>query len=158
MMSESSMPVDDEMEIIEKICLKAKEDKKLSGDEIFVLFKRFDQRLLRALEAIKTGKVTAHVFQPSGRKLWTVMGSHGEYVILPNAKFCNCDDFYFQITKKLNIHVCYHLIAQRIASMLGVHEKVEHSDRSYAQLLEKLSTPEKAEAKTEDKPAETGPA
>jgi predicted nucleic acid-binding Zn finger protein len=131
---------DDELEIIEEVCRKAKNEKKLCGSDLLILFRKFDVRLTKALELVRNAKVSLHVFKPSERKMWVVTGEHGEYLILPYAKFCSCSDFYFQITKELKAHVCYHLIAQKIAQLLEIYQKEEHGDEEYMSVLENATS------------------
>ena len=121
----------DELELLELLCKRAKDIGKLSGDALLTLYKRFGDRLVQALKAVHEGRVKLHVFKPSNRKLWTVIGKHGEYIIFPRALFCGCDNFYFETVRKLRPHLCYHLIAQRIAELLGAYEKESHSDDEY---------------------------
>jgi predicted nucleic acid-binding Zn finger protein len=130
---------DDELLILEEVCQKAKKEKKLYGSDILMLFQKFDVRLTKALELVRNAKVSLHVFKPSERKIWVVTGEHGEYLVLPYAKFCSCSDFYFQITKELKVRVCYHLIAQKIAQLLDAYQKEEHGDEEYSALLEKAT-------------------
>jgi len=130
----------DELVIIEEVCQRAKKEKKLYGSDLLILFQRFDVRLTKALDLVRNAKVSLHVFKPSERKMWVVTGEHGEYLILPYAKFCSCSDFYFQITKELKVRVCYHLIAQKIAQLLDVYQKEEHGDEEYMPLLKKATS------------------
>ena len=121
----------DELELLELLCRRAKDVGKLSGKDLFILYKCFGDRLTQALKAVRDGRVRLHVFKPSNRKLWTVIGKHGEYVVFPGALFCGCDNFYFETVRRLKPHLCYHLIAQRIAELLGIYEKEKHPDEEY---------------------------
>ena len=55
------------------------------------------ERFLRALKAVKKGKVKKYVFKPSGKVIWIVVGKKREYIVLPKISFCSCDDFYYSI-------------------------------------------------------------
>jgi len=129
----------EELQFVEEVCTKAKKEGKLVGTDIVRLYQKFDQRFIRALTAVRENRVRLHLFKPSGRKLWTVKGEHGEYLILPKAVFCSCGDFYFQIQKKMIVHLCYHLIAQKIATAFGIYETIEYSDEEHAIVLSKYS-------------------
>jgi predicted nucleic acid-binding Zn finger protein len=50
------------------------------------------------------------------------------------AEFCTCDDFYFRVLDR-KIHLCYHLIAQKIARNLGWYETIEETDELYKSLM-----------------------
>jgi predicted nucleic acid-binding Zn finger protein len=126
---------EDELELIDHVCQKSKSEGKLLGSDMFELWKTFDQRLTKAFEAVKSERVVLHLFSPSGRKLWTVKGEHGDYVILPKAIFCSCNDFYFQIQKKMKVHLCSHLIAQKMAFVFNMYTKIEHADGEYEQVI-----------------------
>ena len=121
--------------MLDAICQKAKTEGRLPGSDLLKLYTIFDQRLIRALEVVHTEKVTVHTFEPSGRKVWTVEGEKGEYLVFPKAKFCSCQDFYFQVVKKMKVHLCYHLIAQKMASVLNQFIKKEHPDDEYDEFL-----------------------
>lgn len=130
---------EDELSMVDEICRSAKEEGKVRGGDVFALFKRFDARLVKAMDIVRGSKVSLHVFRPSERKLWVVAGEHGEYFVLPYAKFCSCNDFYFQVAKGLPACVCCHLLAQRIAQLLGAYEREEHGDEEYLSFLERAT-------------------
>ena len=83
---------------------------------------------------IKNGSVEKHVFKPSGKTVWIVVGKEKDYLILPEAEFCTCDDFYFRVMDH-EVHLCYHLLAQKLADLLGLYEKIEESDEIYETLM-----------------------
>jgi len=53
---------------------------------------------------------------------------------MPEAEFCTCDDFYFRVLDR-KIHMCYHLIAQKIARNLGWYDTIEENDDLYTALM-----------------------
>ena len=63
------------------------------------------------------------------------MGRERDYLIMPEAEFCTCDDFYFRVLDR-KIHLCYHLIAQKIARNLGWFDAIEEHDEFYASLID----------------------
>lgn len=74
--------------------------------------------------------VKMHVFEPSNRRVWTVVGRKERW-INPEAGYCSCPGFYFA-----NIHGrpgCYHLDAARLAMMegAGVVERITFSDEEF---------------------------
>jgi predicted nucleic acid-binding Zn finger protein len=46
-----------------------------------------------------------------------------------------CDDFYFRVLDQ-RIHLCYHLIAQKIAEVLDWYDKIEERDELYNSLMD----------------------
>lgn len=123
-----------EIETLNAICREAKADGKLSGKSLTDLYDLFGQRFTKALNALKENRVKKYVFKPSGRKVWIVIGRERDYLIMPEAEFCTCDDFYFRVLDK-KIHLCYHLIAQKIARNLGWYETLEETDKLYKTLM-----------------------
>ena len=57
--------------------------------------------------AINSNAVKLHVFEPSGRELWTIVGRHDEHWIDPELNFCSCKDYYYKTLSELK--ECYHL-------------------------------------------------
>ncbi len=124
-----------EDEALNAVCKEAKAEGKLTGKNLTRLYEIFGQRFTRALEALKENRVKKYVFKPSGRVVWVVVGRERDYLVMPNAEFCQCDDFYFRVLDR-EIHMCYHLIAQKIAHILGWYETIEESDELYETLME----------------------
>src|SRR4030043_1425384 len=129
MMSENS-----EIETLKTICRAAKTAGKLSGDSLTELYELFGSRFTKALDALKEGRVKKYNFKPSGRTVWIVVGRERDYLIMPEAEFCTCDDFYFRVLDR-KIHLCYHLIAQKIARNLGWYETIDENDKLYESLM-----------------------
>jgi predicted nucleic acid-binding Zn finger protein len=123
-----------EIETLNAICREAKAEDKLSGKNLTALYELFGQRFTKALNALKENRVKKYVFKPSGRKVWIVIGRERDYLIMPEAEFCMCDDFYFRVLDK-KIHLCYHLITQKIARNLGWYETIEESDELFESLM-----------------------
>jgi predicted nucleic acid-binding Zn finger protein len=123
-----------EIDALNAICREAKAEGKLSGKNLTALYELFGQRFTKALNALKENRVKKYVFKPSGRTIWIVIGKKRDYLIMPEAEFCMCDDFYFRVLDR-KIHLCYHLIAQKIARNLGWYETLEESDELYESLM-----------------------
>jgi len=123
-----------EIDALNVICREAKAEGKLSGKNLTALYELFGQRFTKALGALKENRVKKYVFKPSGRTVWIVIGRERDYLIMPEAEFCMCDDFYFRVLDR-KIHLCYHLIAQKIARNLGWYETLEETDELYESLM-----------------------
>jgi predicted nucleic acid-binding Zn finger protein len=123
-----------ETDILNKICKEAKTEGRLSGKNLTALYDLFGQRFTKALEALEENRVKKYTFKPSNKTVWIVVGREREYLIMPQAEFCTCDDFYFRVLDK-KIHLCYHLIAQKIARNLNWNDNVEEADELYDTLM-----------------------
>jgi predicted nucleic acid-binding Zn finger protein len=133
-----SPPVKDqesENELLVTVCKEAKAESKLTGKNLTRLYEVFGQRFTRAFEVLKENRVKKYVFKPSGRNVWIVVGKERDYLIIAEAEFCTCDDFYFRVVDK-KIHLCYHLIAQKLAKALGWYEGIEEHDELYNTLMD----------------------
>lgn len=84
----------------------------------------------RAIEVASKGGVRRIVFKPSRRIVWIVKGRSDEYQVIPEAPFCDCNDFYFRVIGGEK-PICYHILAQAISEALGLFEEVELGDREY---------------------------
>ncbi len=123
-----------EAENLIAICREAKAAGKLSGKNLTDLYELFGQRFTKALEALKENRVKKYLFKPSGRIVWIVVGRERDYLLMPEAEFCTCDDFYFRVLDR-KVHLCYHLMAQKIARNLDWFDKIEENDDMYASLM-----------------------
>jgi len=129
-----------ELDTLNAICKQAKTEDKLSGKNLTDLYDLFGQRFTKALEALKENRIKKYTFKPSGRVVWIVVGREREYLLMPEAEFCTCDDFYFRVLDR-KVHLCYHLIAQKIARNLGWFDSVEEHDEIYDSLMKEWKTP-----------------
>ena len=131
-----------EIESLNAICREAKAVGKLSGDNLTDLYELFGQRFTKALDALKESRVKKYIFKPSGRIVWIVIGRERDYLIMPEAEFCTCDDFYFRVLDK-KVHMCYHPLTQKIAQNLGWFEVIEENDDTFNMLMKewKKATP-----------------
>jgi predicted nucleic acid-binding Zn finger protein len=123
-----------EPEILEQICKEAAIAKRIRDADLDRLSAAFGQRFTKAWEAVKDKRVKKYVFKPSNRVVWIVVGKGRDYLIMPAADFCTCDDFYFRVMDR-QIHLCYHLIAQKLAATLENYELYEEEDGLYDVLM-----------------------
>lgn len=123
-----------EIDLLNAICKKAKADGKLTGKGLTGLCDIFGQRFTRAFDALKENRVKKYTFKPSGRTVWIVVGRERDYLIMPEAEFCTCDDFYFRVLDR-QVHLCYHLIAQKLAKNLDWYDSLEEHDDLFDSLM-----------------------
>ncbi|MCS7124254.1 MAG: hypothetical protein NZ932_02410 [Candidatus Bathyarchaeota archaeon] len=134
------MDANSEDDLLNAICREAKEEGKLTGRNLTRLYEVFGQRFARAFEALKENRVKKYTFKPSGRVVWVVVGKERDYLIMPEAEFCTCDDFYFRVLDR-KVHLCYHLIAQKIANSLNWYEHIDGDDELYETLMQEWRNP-----------------
>lgn len=123
-----------EIEKLKSICSDTKKEGKLSGANLRKLYALFGQRFTKALDTLKSNRVKKYIFKPGSKTVWVVIGREREYLVIPEADFCTCDDFYYRVLDK-KIHFCYHLIAQKIGQNLGWYESIEESSELYNSLM-----------------------
>ena len=81
-------------------------------------------------------RVKLHVFEPSGRKIWTVVGRGEEHWIDPTEHYCSCPGFYFS---KLNGKAtCYHLESMNLAKQEDKTETIVFSDDEFPNFVKGL--------------------
>ncbi len=86
------------------------------------------------IESLVSGKrVKLHVFEPSQREIWTVVGKGKEHWLDPIGEYCSCPGYYFgRLSGKKS---CYHLESVLLAKKENKIEKVIFSDDEYADFL-----------------------
>ena len=124
-----------ELRIIIETSLKAKKNGGIKGKEMSRLSLVFGSRFEKAMKNITEKRVKKYIFKPSHKIVWIVVGNQKDYLILSKAIYCSCSDFYFRVLDG-KIHLCYHLIAQKIAEIFGLYEIIEVHDELYESLLQ----------------------
>lgn len=113
---------------------KLKRDGK-STEEIFnVMSEIYGSRFSKAIEAVKKGRIKKYIFEPSGKRIWIVVGKKCDYIVLTDVGFCSCNDFYYRIMND-EPSLCYHLIACWIAQVIGKFDLIREEDELYDFLL-----------------------
>jgi len=100
--------------------------------------------IVEAENAVRAGRVRLYIFKPSGRKRWMVVGRHGDYLVLPNAGYCSCHDFFFRVISEEK-PACYHLLAVKLARERNAYQKVIEDDKNYNNLMSRWLAGRKAE-------------
>jgi len=90
----------------------------------------------RIQSIVSEKRVKLHIFEPSQRKIWTVVGIGEEHWIDPDVGYCSCPGFYFgQLTGKTS---CYHLESAELARKENQVEKILFSDEEFSDFLSGL--------------------
>ena len=129
-----------ELDILHCICEQSKEDGKLTGKDLTKLHETFGERFIKAFQALKENRVKKYIFEPSGKVIWIVVGKKKDYLLMPEAGFCSCDDFYFRVMDR-EVHLCYHLIAQKIANILKGYDSIKERDELHDSLMKEWKNP-----------------
>lgn len=80
-------------------------------------------------------RVKLHIFEPSNRKIWTVVGKEKEYWLSPEMSYCSCPSYYFGIGVQKK---CYHLESTVFAKKENKIEEIRFSDDEFNDFLASL--------------------
>ena len=81
-------------------------------------------------------RVKLHLFEPSKREIWTVVGKGKEHWLDPDGQYCSCPGYYFgKLTGK---KPCYHLESVLLAKEINKFEKIIFSDDEYVDFIASL--------------------
>ena len=90
----------------------------------------------RIQSLVSEKRVKLHIFKPTQRKIWTVVGKGEEHWIDPDCNYCSCPGFYFG---KLNGKMaCYHLESAQLARNQNEVEEIIFSDDEFSDFLRGL--------------------
>lgn len=89
------------------------------------------------IDAIITAKgVKLHLFMPSNRRIWTVVGKENEHWLDYDLGFCSCEDYYYNAMEKGTM--CYHLKAVKTAIEQDKVETIEFQDSEFENFISGL--------------------
>lgn len=131
------MGEDDDIKGLEQICARIKEKGVITSQEADALSQLFGDRAGKALEIVSSNRVKKYVFYPSNVSRWVVVGREAEYLLLPAARYCSCDDFHYSFMKG-KMHLCAHLIAQKLAEAQGDYKEFAEEDSALDSLTADL--------------------
>jgi predicted nucleic acid-binding Zn finger protein len=134
------LAVASELETLQRVCRNLERENRIEATDHQKLLTVFGQRFTRAWEAIADKRVKKYVFKPSNRVVWIVVGKGRDYLIMPAVDFCTCNDFYFRVMNR-QIHLCYHLIGQKLAEALERYDSYEEDDELYDALMNDWKKP-----------------
>ena len=90
----------------------------------------------RIKNIINQKRVKLHIFEPSKRQVWTVVGKGKEHWVDPKRNFCTCPSYYFGKINGKN--ECYHLEALKIAQKNNEIEIIQFSDEEYVDFISSI--------------------
>ena len=85
---------------------------------------------------VNLGGVKLHIFQPSGRKIWTIVGKDNEQWADPDLEFCSCKNYYYKTLS--NAELCYHLKSVQKAVEQNKAVSIKFDDSEYIQFIKAL--------------------
>jgi predicted nucleic acid-binding Zn finger protein len=93
----------------------------------------------KAVDAAFGGCVKRHTFLPSGRTIYTVVGSSADEFIDPDRPFCSCESYFYSVLGGKTSH-CYHLLAYKMAADSGLIHGVTFDDEEYGAFVQLLAS------------------
>ena len=87
--------------------------------------------------SVYSGRVKLHIFEPSKRKIWTIVCKEKEHWLDPDIGFCSCSGYYFSKMSD-NKKECYHLESIRLAEKEKKTELIKFSDDEFGDFLKGL--------------------
>lgn len=96
----------------------------------------------KAKKVLSNLGVKLQIFKPSGRELWTVVGTDGDFIVDYDStgrrpSYCSCQDFHFRVLSG-TVSECYHLIALKQARAHRQHSTIVFTDEEYEGFLRAL--------------------
>ena len=98
-----------------------------------------ESQFKKAVAAAFGGSVKKHSFLPSGRHVYTVVGSNADEFIDPERSFCSCESYYYGVLST-KAKYCYHILAYKIADEAGLVREVRLDDGEYDTFLRLLAS------------------
>ena len=87
----------------------------------------------RIEQLVSEKRVKLHLFEPSQRKIWTVVGKGEEHWVDPDGCFCSCPGYYFSSMNGKTS--CYHLDSIQFAKNENKVEQIIFSDDEFSDFL-----------------------
>jgi predicted nucleic acid-binding Zn finger protein len=85
---------------------------------------------------VSSNGVKLHLFEPSNRKIWTVVGKENEHWLDLDLDYCSCEDYYYNAMEKGR--QCYHILAVRTAIAQGKVEIITFQDSEFENFISAL--------------------
>ena len=106
----------------------------IEDEETFASFlakrSKHSAQVRRAAAAVFHGCAKLHLFLPSGRMVYTVVGRGGDEFIDPFKPFCSCKNFFFRVLDGRN-ETCYHLLAYEAAHRFSRFDRIVMHDEEF---------------------------
>lgn len=113
-----------------------------SKEELALRFANYSKergQFEKAIEAVFNGCVKRHIFLPSGRWIYTVVGSNADEFIDPEKSFCSCESYFYGVLS-IKVEYCYHILSYKIADESGLIREVRFDDQEYDTFMRLLAS------------------
>jgi predicted nucleic acid-binding Zn finger protein len=105
----------------------------------FARYSKDRSQFEKAIEAVFGGCVKRHAFLPSGRIVYTVVGSNADEFIDPEKSFCSCESYFYGVLST-KVKYCYHILSYKIANESGLIQEVRFDDEEYNTFMRLLAS------------------
>jgi len=105
----------------------------------FAKYSNNQSQFEKAVEAAFGGCVKRHTFLPSGRYVYTVVGSNADEFIDPDKSFCSCESYFYGVLGG-KVKYCYHLLSYKMADESGLIQEVRFDDEEYDAFMRLLAS------------------
>jgi predicted nucleic acid-binding Zn finger protein len=112
-------------------------DEKAEFTSQFAKYSRFGNKLPKAIDVVLDHGVKRHVFLPSKRVVFSVVGREGDDFVDPVKPYCSCDHFFFRVLGGKD-ELCYHILSYKIAQEARRLDTVTFSDEEYRPFVRML--------------------
>ena len=85
---------------------------------------------------VSSNGIKLHLFEPSNRKIWTVVGKENEHWLDLDLEYCSCEDYYYNAMEKGRL--CYHLQAVQSAMKQDKVETIKFQDSEFESFIAAL--------------------
>ncbi len=96
----------------------------------FPQYSKYEEQFKKAIDAASGGCVKRHLFLPSGRYIYTVVGRNGDEFVDPDRPFCSCESYFYGVLSA-KVEYCYHILSYKIAKESNLVEEVRFDDEEY---------------------------
>ncbi len=113
-----------------------------SNDDLasrFPQYAKYQSQFTKAAAAAIGGCVKRHLFLPSGRLIYTVVGSNADEFIDPDRPFCSCESYFYGVLST-KVKFCYHILSYKIAEESGLIREVRFEDEEYDVFMRLLAS------------------
>ena len=88
-----------------------------------------DKQTRRPQDTVDQGRIKLHLFRPSRRMIWTIIGIDNEYWTDLEIMFCSCKSYYYKSVS--SVQSCYHLESLALSITQNKFERIEFHDSDY---------------------------
>ena len=96
----------------------------------FAQYSKYENQFKKAIDAASGGCVKRHIFLPSGRYIYTVVGRNGDEFVDPDRPYCSCESYFFGVLSS-KVKYCYHILSYKIAEASELVQEIRFDDEEY---------------------------